>query len=66
MDAAPDDNLPRLLGLWQQIAERYQNRSGAVYFELFNEPHDKFIDARWNARFRYFWPRCANRIPHDL
>jgi endoglucanase len=49
MDADPDKNLKRLVGLWEQIAERYQDRPAEVYFELFNEPHEKFLDAKWNA-----------------
>jgi endoglucanase len=49
MDANPDQHLPRLVGLWEQIAARYKNRPAAVYFELLNEPHDKLTEAKWNA-----------------
>ena len=49
MDANPDKNLTRLVELWEQIAERYKDRPAEVYFELFNEPHEKFVDAKWNA-----------------
>jgi endoglucanase len=49
MDAGPDEHLPRLLGLWRQIAERYKDRPAGVYFELLNEPHDKLTEAKWNA-----------------
>jgi endoglucanase len=49
MDAQPDKHLARLIALWEQIAERYKNRGPRVYFELFNEPHDKFIEGKWNA-----------------
>jgi endoglucanase len=48
MDAQPEKHLPRLIGLWEQIAARYKDRSASVYFELFNEPHDKFVDDQWN------------------
>ena len=51
MDAAPDEHLPRLLGLWQQIASRYKDRPARVFFELYNEPHDKLTEAKWNAAF---------------
>jgi hypothetical protein len=34
MDAAPDAQLPRLVGLWEQIAARYKHRPASVYFEL--------------------------------
>jgi len=49
MDADPDRHLPRLVGLWEQIAARYKDRPAGVYFELDNEPHDKLIAAKWNA-----------------
>ena len=49
MDADPDTHLLRLVALWGQIADRYKDRPAGVYFELFNEPHDKFTEAKWNA-----------------
>jgi endoglucanase len=49
IDADPDKHLPRLIGLWQQIAARYKDRPDGVYFELLNEPHEKLIEAKWNA-----------------
>lgn len=48
MDAHPDKQLPRLIGLWEQIADRYKDRPASVYFEMFNEPHDKFVGDTWN------------------
>jgi endoglucanase len=48
MDADPDKHVPRLVGLWEQIAERYKDRPATVYFELLNEPHDKLTEAKWN------------------
>ena len=48
-DSDPDKHLPRLVGLWEQIAARYMDRPAAVYFELLNEPHDKLIEGKWNA-----------------
>lgn len=49
MDSNPDEHLPRLNALWRQIGERYRDRASGVYFELFNEPHDKFVDEQWNS-----------------
>jgi endoglucanase len=49
MDADPDQHLPRLVALWEQIATRYRNRPAGLYFELLNEPHGKLTEARWNA-----------------
>lgn len=51
MDSDPDKHLPRLIGIWEQIAARYKNRPASVYFELLNEPHDKLTEAEWNAAF---------------
>jgi len=49
IDANPEKHLPRLIGIWEQIAARYKDRPAEVYFELINEPHDKFIEDKWNA-----------------
>jgi endoglucanase len=49
MDSDPDRHLPRLIGLWEQIASRYRDRPAEVYFELLNEPHDRLIEGKWNA-----------------
>jgi endoglucanase len=49
MDADPDKHMPRLVGLWEQIAERCKDRPTEVYFELLNEPHDKLDEEKWNA-----------------
>ncbi len=49
MESDPDKHLPRLLGLWEQIAARYKDRPAGVYFELLNEPHDKLTEEKWNA-----------------
>jgi endoglucanase len=48
MDEDPDKNLPRLVGLWKQIAARYKDRPASVCFELDNEPHNKLTEAKWN------------------
>jgi endoglucanase len=49
MDTRPDEHLPRLVGLWRQIAARYKHRPARVYFELLNEPHGKLTEDKWNA-----------------
>jgi endoglucanase len=49
MDARPDEQLPRFVALWEQIAEHYKDSPEGVYFELDNEPHDKLDEAQWNA-----------------
>jgi endoglucanase len=51
LDKDPDRHLPRLAGLWKQIAERYKDRPQRVVFELYNEPHDKLTDERWQQGF---------------
>jgi endoglucanase len=37
----------RFVGLWTQIAARYQSRPETVAFELFNEPYGQ-LDTTWN------------------
>jgi endoglucanase len=48
MNQDPTANRARLLSLWRQIAVRYRDRPQSLYFELFNEPQDKFTDQDWN------------------
>ncbi len=48
MDSDPESHLPRLVGLWKQIATHFRSRPGEVIFELLNEPHDKLTDELWN------------------
>ena len=38
---------PRFLGLWAQIASRYEGRPDTLAFELLNEPYNQ-LDAAWN------------------
>ncbi|MEY4489382.1 MAG: hypothetical protein RIQ79_1890 [Verrucomicrobiota bacterium] len=49
LDATPDAELARMTAIWTQLAERYQHRPATVYFELYNEPHDKLSGEKWNA-----------------
>ena len=49
MMSDPDGQLPRLAGLWEQIAARYKDRPREVYFEVLNEPNGKLGGAKWNA-----------------
>jgi endoglucanase len=49
VNSAPDEHLPRLVALWRQIAARYRDRPGSVYFELLNEPHGELSGEKWNA-----------------
>jgi endoglucanase len=44
----PEQHLPRLAGLWRQIAQHYRKQPDRLYFELLNEPHGELTDARWN------------------
>jgi endoglucanase len=49
MDINPDENLPRLVAIWEQVAARYEDKPENVYFELLNEPHSQSIEAKWNT-----------------
>ena len=44
----PDQNLPRLMGLWTQIAEHYRKYPKLVSFELLNEPQGQLTDDKWH------------------
>jgi len=36
-----------LIPVWQQVAERYKNRTNLIYYEILNEPHG-ISHSRWN------------------
>jgi endoglucanase len=38
----------RLLAVWKQIAERYQNAPNTVFFEILNEPNGQLSPKLWN------------------
>ncbi len=63
MDRDPDKELPRLVGLWKQIATRYGDRSDHLFFELFNEPHDKFTPEKWNEALAKLLPVIRESNP---
>ncbi len=45
----PDAHLPRLISIWQQIADRYKDKPDTLYFELLNEPNGSLTAAKWNT-----------------
>ena len=47
----PEIQVDRLIAIWTQIAERYQNYPDTLYFELLNEPHEKLDSETWNLIF---------------
>lgn len=57
----PDAYEPRLLSLWEQIAGRYRDRPGTLYFELLNEPRNPLTPERWNRMI----PRLLEIIRKD-
>lgn len=44
----PWSHKDRLLGIWQQVAEHYQDYPSSVLFELLNEPNDQLNASLWN------------------
>jgi endoglucanase len=51
MEKDPEKHLPRLIGLWRQIAEHYRKQPRQVVFEILNEPNAKLTDERWQQMF---------------
>jgi endoglucanase len=43
--ADPAGQTPRFVAMWKQIAERFRNKDGHVWFELLNEPHGSLTHA---------------------
>lgn len=44
----PEDNRTKLLAIWSQVAEHFQDRPDAVMFELLNEPNGSMANLYWN------------------
>lgn len=42
------DIIDQLLAVWEQMADHYKYRSGLIFYEILNEPHD-ISDAVWNS-----------------
>jgi endoglucanase len=61
MDRDPWGHAPRLLALWKQISARCLDRPATLFFELFNEPHNRFTDQRWSRLF----PQLLRTIRED-
>jgi endoglucanase len=58
----PDNHLPRLKAIWQQVGERYRDRPATVLFELLNEPNAALDEKKWNAAIAEILPivRASN------
>lgn len=48
LEADVATHTPRLVGIWRQLAERYQGRPEGLAFELFNEPPSS-MRSTWNG-----------------
>ena len=44
----PEIQIDRLVAIWKQIGERYQDYPDNVYFEILNEPHENLTNDLWN------------------
>ncbi|MBN2520698.1 MAG: cellulase family glycosylhydrolase, partial [Bacteroidales bacterium] len=45
----PEENKPRLLGIWNQISKEFKDYSDSLLFELCNEPNTNLTPSLWNA-----------------
>lgn len=45
---APASHKARFLAIWEQLATRYKNYSGDLFFELLNEPNSLLTSDLWN------------------
>ncbi len=45
---SPENHKIRFLALWEQLAQRYKDYPGTLYFEILNEPHNKLTSELWN------------------
>ncbi|MEI6808175.1 MAG: glycoside hydrolase family 5 protein [bacterium] len=45
----PEENRERFVALWAQLATHYKAYPDRLYFELLNEPNNKFTEGVWNS-----------------
>ena len=48
MNQDPEKEMPRFLGLWEQVANHFKNSPETVIFEIDNEPFNKLKGDIWN------------------
>ncbi len=48
----PDHHTDRLIGLWEQIAPKFKDKTGTIVFEPLNQPDEKIDAAKWNTMLR--------------
>ena len=54
----PEEQTPRFLAMWKQIAEHYQDYPESIYFEVLNEPVRKLT----NAKLKTIYPKVMDII----
>ncbi|MFN2153164.1 MAG: glycoside hydrolase family 5 protein [Anaerolineales bacterium] len=47
----PESQTERLVAIWTQIADHYQDYPDGLYFEILNEPYEKLDSSAWNQIF---------------
>jgi endoglucanase len=52
MSRDPQKHKAGFLAIWDEVAERYEDRPGELLFEILNEPHGKFTAELWNEYLR--------------
>jgi endoglucanase len=62
--ADPDRHTHRFLALWLQIAQRYADLGGELWFELLNEPHDPMSAEQWNELLAQALSVVRSSSPH--
>ncbi len=49
MERQPDQGFPRLVAIWEQLAQHYRDYPDKLSFELLNEPSGALTDEKWQG-----------------
>jgi endoglucanase len=56
----------RYLTMWKQIAKRFKSKSDHLLFELYNEPHGRLVDTKWNELVARAMTAVRQTNPHRI
>jgi hypothetical protein len=66
MMSEPAAHKDRFLALWDQISTEFQHYSDSLYFEIFNEPNDKFTPNLWNIYLEEALNKIREKNPERM
>jgi len=66
MMSNPAAHKDRFLAFWDQISTEFQHYGDSLYFEIFNEPNDKFTPSLWNIYLEEALNKIREKNPERM